>query len=83
MKKIFAFIKMCEKQKQHSAIVLQWAVIEAACTLNGKSGTAKLLPQEIHSASWHQAAVALNCVFKHLCFISIYFVYSLARYVLR
>ena len=27
---------------------------------------------ELHAASQHQAAIALNCVYKYLCFISIY-----------
>ena len=36
--------------------------------------------QDLHSAS---VAKALNCVCKHLCFISIYFVHALARCVLR
>lgn len=44
---------------------------------------AQLLPRETHSASQHSAAIALNCVGKHLCFISIYFVHLLERCVLR
>ncbi|XP_042099629.1 endoplasmic reticulum junction formation protein lunapark isoform X4 [Ovis aries] len=63
---------------------LEWrAVVEAACILSSKSGTTKLLPWELHSASHHQAAIALNFVCEHLCFVSIYFVHPLARCVLR
>ena len=35
------------------------------------------------SASQHQAAITLNCVCEHLCFISTYFVYLVTRCVLR
>ncbi|EPY73163.1 mitochondrial folate transporter/carrier [Camelus ferus] len=42
----------------------------------------QLLSWELHSASQHQAAIALNCVCEHLCFIWIYFVHPLARCVL-
>ncbi|CAD7670387.1 unnamed protein product [Nyctereutes procyonoides] len=31
----------------------------------------------------HQAAIALNCICEHLCFISMYFVHPLARCVLK
>lgn len=47
--------------------------LEAARALSSYSSAAKLLPWELHSASQHQAATALNCVSEHLCFISIYF----------
>lgn len=43
----------------------------------------KLLTRELHLASQHQTATALNCVCEHLCFILIYFVHLLARCVLR
>lgn len=49
---------------------------------SSKSGPAKLLPLELHSASQHQAAIALNCACEHMCFILIYFLYLLARCVL-
>ena len=49
---------------------------------SSKSGPAELLPQELHSASQHLASIALNCVYEHLGFISIYFVHPLARCVL-
>ena len=48
-----------------------------------QSGTTKLLPLELDSASLHQAAIALNCVSEHLCFILTYFLHLLARCVLR
>ncbi|EPY77239.1 hypothetical protein CB1_001284010 [Camelus ferus] len=42
---------------------LEWrAIIEAAHIPSSKSGTAKLLPWELHSASQHQATIALNYV---------------------
>lgn len=45
-----------EKQKQHSAFLLQQAITEATCTLSSESGPTKLLPQEQHSASQPQVA---------------------------
>ena len=42
--------------------VSQVAGIEAVGILSSKSGTIKLLPQELHSASQHQAVMVLNCV---------------------
>ena len=56
-----------------------WAVR----VVHQERGTAKLLPQELRSASQLQTAIALNCVCEHLCFISFYFVHPLVRYVLR
>lgn len=38
-----------------------------------------LVPSPGKSASQHQALIALNCVFKHLYFIFIYFVHLLAK----
>ncbi|CAD7671529.1 unnamed protein product [Nyctereutes procyonoides] len=55
----------------------------AACTPNIESGITKLLLWELHSASQHQAAIALNCVSEHLCSLSIYFVHLLAKCVLN
>ena len=46
-------------------------LIEEAPTLSRESGPAKLLPG---IPTQHQAAIALNCVCEHLCYISIYFV---------
>lgn len=57
--------------------------IKAVHTSSTQSGTSKLLPREPHSASQHQAAIALNSVFEHLCFILIYFVHLLSRRVPR
>ena len=45
-----------------------------SATLISESSAAKLLPWELPSTSQHQAAVALNCVCEHLCFISIFLV---------
>ncbi|CAD7668980.1 unnamed protein product [Nyctereutes procyonoides] len=45
-----------------------------------KRGPAKRLPWALHSASQQQAAIALNSVCEHLCFISIYFVHLDAFY---
>ena len=42
--------------------VSQGLGIEAVGILSSKSGTITLLPQELHSASQHQAVMALNCV---------------------
>jgi len=51
LKRIICFYeKKGKKQKQHSAFVLLRAVTEAVNTLS-KSGTAKLLLWELHSAS--------------------------------
>ena len=43
----------------------------------------QLLPWKLDGASQHHVATALKCVCEYLCFISIYFVYPLARCVLR
>lgn len=51
--------------------------------LKNRSDTTKLLPQKLHSGLQHQATMALNGVCEHLCFIPIYYVHSLARYVLK
>ena len=83
-------MKKREKGKLHSAFVLQpsRAVRGAARTpsieqqQSSESGLIKLLPQELHSASKHQAP-RVNCVWKYLCFILIYFVHPLAKWVLR
>ena len=55
----------------------------AVHTLSRESGTTKLLTWELYSASQPQAAIPLNCVRQQLCFISVYFVHLLARYVFR
>ena len=67
-------------KSENSSFVLQQAIIEAACTQSFESGTAKLLPRELRSASQHQATIALDCVHEHLCFISVYFVHLLVRH---
>ena len=67
-------------QKKSSGLhLLQCKMVKAKpCSvllLQTKQGTQqwewppKLLPWELHSASQHQAARALNCVCEHLCFI--------------
>eukprot|EP00069_Balaena_mysticetus_P008469 bmy_06018T0 len=50
-------------QQSKEAVPTVGVIIEAACTQNSESGTAKLLPRKLHSASQHQAATALNCIF--------------------
>ena len=52
-------------------------------TPSSKSSPAKLPPQELHLASQHQAAPAVNCVCELLCSISVHFVHPSARCVLR
>lgn len=37
--------------------------------LSGRSGTARHLPQELHSASLHQATLVLNCICASFRFI--------------
>ena len=81
--KIYPFTKKGEKQKQHSTFVSAGAITEGESTMSSKSGRAKLIPWKLHSAPQHHAAIALNCVCEHLCFISIYSVYPLARRVIR
>lgn len=71
-----------EKAEKENSICFDGVLLEGAGTLSTQSGTAKLLPQEPpRSASQHQTAMALNCVCKHLCFISIYFVHSCFYYM--
>ena len=79
-KRTFTFMKIGEKQKQHSAFVLQQALTEAANTPSSENDTAKLLPYQLHSVPEHQNAIALNGVCEHLCLISVYLVCSLARW---
>lgn len=55
----------------------------SAHTQSGERGSTKLLLRELHSSSQHPTSIALNCVSQPLCFISIYFMHSLARCVLR
>ena len=72
-----------KKVKSESSVCFAAALIETAHTLNWKTGTTKLLLWKLCPASCRQAAIPLNCVCEHLCFISIYFVHPLARCVLR
>ena len=65
------------------SICLQQAFIGAAHTQSGENGTTQLLLLKTCSASQHRAAIALNRVCEHLCFISVYFVYLLGRRVLE
>lgn len=62
MKTTFAFLKKKIEGKKHSAFVLQQTMTEAVCTLSIKSGTAKLLPQQLHLAPQHQANIDLKCL---------------------
>lgn len=52
---------------------------------NSKQWKTTYMPtfHELHSASQHQASMALNCVYEHLCFISICFVYPSAGCILK
>ena len=65
------------------SICLQQTFIGAAHIQSGENGTTQLLPWKTNSASQYPAAIALNCVCEHLCFISVYFVYLLGRCVLE
>ena len=71
----FPFTKQGEKQKERSVFGLQGVVREAV-----QQEEHQELP---HSASQHQSATDLNCVWEHACSISIYFVHPLARCVSR
>lgn len=73
-------MKKGEKQKWPSVFILHGALIEAACTPSSDRCTTKRLPGELYS---DQVAIASNCVCEYLCFISVYFVHLLARYVIR
>lgn len=76
-KRIFVFTKK-QKVKQSSVFVLRRALIEAVHA--GSFPTR--LPRELASQHQHQVVIALKCISKHLCFISIYFGHLLARCVL-
>ena len=52
------------------------------CTRSHESVMAKLLPL-IQSTLQHPGAVALSYVCEHLCFLPIYLVPLVARYILR
>lgn len=82
-RKYFYFMWKGEKRKYHSVFILPLALIEEAHTWSSKSGATKHLPQELHSASWHQAAIALSCVCEHVSFSLISSVHLLASYVVR
>lgn len=67
---ISTFMKKDEKQKEHSVFVLQPGfALQRQYTPKADSSTTKLLPQELHSASQHPVAIALNCV-VHVCALS-------------
>ena len=55
--------------------------MEAVCTPSSERGTAQLPSWKLHQVSQHQATIALNCVYEHLCSFLIY--YLLARCVWR
>ena len=78
---IFTFTKKKKRWKAKTKLtVFQPDVTEAARIQSSGSGTTKLLPWELHSASQHQDTIALNCVCELLCFNSAYFVPPLIRY---
>lgn len=73
------FFTFMEKTKATVAFStsLQPATSEVELTWSSKSGIAKLLSQELHSASQHQDPWLLTVsVSINQCFISIYFLYS-------
>lgn len=61
----FSLLQKKAKSKNCSDVVLPTSIPTS------ESGTSKLLPQDLHSASQHQATTVLNCVCEHLCFILI------------
>ena len=60
-KRIFSFM---ENMKATIAFSVCFAAsyYRGSAQLSSKSGTAKLLPWELHSASWASSPIALNCV---------------------
>lgn len=76
LKRIFFFYE--KRGKQRSAFVLQWASWEAACIPAARRATSSSFPKNY---TQHQATAAWN--YEHLHFILIYFMYLLARCVLR
>ena len=72
-----------EKSRNSIRCLFCGRLLEATRTPSSESSPAKLLPREPHSASLCQAITTLHCVWEHLCFTSVYFVYLLARCVLR
>ena len=82
LERIFTFMRKAEKLKVSSiCFVASWR--EVGIIMSRQSGTAKILSQELHQASQHQATIALNCVCEQLCFIPTYFVHPLTRCVLE
>lgn len=90
----FAKQKKSEKEfflgkKAKSKISIQWclAASQWRCSANPQRGErrrrAQLLLRQPHSASLHPASRASSCVPEHLCLISVYSMYPLARYVPR
>ena len=73
-----------QKPKQQSVCILQ-GHLRGTTPQAGRTGPpTKLFPQEVHSASQHQAPEALNCPGSTCAFLMlIYFRHPLARYVLR
>ena len=77
----------CFYEKKKGKRPKQWIVciLESSQyrTPSRESSPTKQLPQEVHSASQHQALKALDCP-RRICalFVLIYFMHPLARYVL-
>ena len=64
-KSIFIFTVKGKKAK---------TVCSVCSAASSKNGTAKILPQELHSAPQHQACIDLKGVCEHLTFISTYLI---------
>ena len=82
MKRISAFMKK-KRQKAKTVDSVHFTESSQYRTPSRESSPTKQLPQEVHSASQHQALKALDCP-RRICalFVLIYFMHPLARYVL-
>lgn len=61
-------------------LAFQEAIIKAVCTLSSENGATKLLLQNYtQSVFQHQASIALNCVYEHLCFFLDLFCESVSK----
>jgi len=79
----FSLLQKKVKSKKSSQSSFCIKPLQRQQTLSSEHGPTKLLPQELQSASQHQAMLVLNHVCEHLCFISIDFVHSLAECILK
>lgn len=72
----------CFKQKRLKVRIEFRVGFEVSCQKGSMRDTTQLF-QEPHSASQHQATIALNYIHELLCFILTYLVHPLSRCVLR